>query len=235
MNISMSKKQKMTAAILAIVVIAYNVTLFVLCGFAGYTGVFWTSWVFMLAAFVAMAVAGVLLGEKGMFLRDWLFGYPIVKHTTVYITFEFIASTLFIIFEQKIKWGWAFAVQFLLLSVYGVCAISCFLAKETIDDIHTKVGNKTEFWKLLRVDADMLMEKCSNAELKTQLGEFSEAVRYSDPMSSDTLRDLEKEIASTVSDCDNAVTRGDVEQAEALCKKAKLLLVERNKKCKALN
>lgn len=232
MNIT--KKSKMTAAILAIAFIAYNVILFVLCGFTEHTGIFWMSWIFMLVAFFAMAGAGVLLGQKGMFLRDWLFGYPIIKHSTVYIIAEFCASSLFIILEDDIKWGWAFAVQFLFLCIYGVCAVSCFLAKETIDDIRSNVGNKTEFWKLLRADAEMLVEKCENAELKVQLQQLSDAIRYSDPMSSDALFELEREITVAVSECDKAVASGDLEKAGVLCKKVQSLVSERNKKCKAL-
>ncbi len=224
----------MLAAILAISFVAYNVILFVLCGFTGHTAIFWMSWIFMLVAFAAMAGAGVILGQKGMFLRDWLFGYPIVKHSTVYIIAEFCASTLFIIFEHHIKWGWAFAVQFLFLCIYGVCAISCFLAKETIEDVHNNVSDKTRFIKLLRVDAEMLIEKCGDDETKEECKKLAEAIRYSDPMSNESLFELEKDLALTVSECDKAVSAKDFALAKELCAKAILQLTERNKKCKAL-
>lgn len=230
----MTKKDKMTAMILAISFIAYNVILFVLCGFTEHTGVFWTSWLFMLVAFFTMASAGVLLGQKGIFLRDWLFGYPIIKHSTIYIVAEFCASTLFIILEKHIKWGWTFAVQFLFLCIYGVCAVSCFLAKETIDDIHSKVGGKTEFWKLLRADAEMLTEKCEDILLKAEFQQLSDTIRYSDPISSDLLTDLEGEISTAVAECIAAVSDKNYSAARELSNKAMLLLSERNKKCKAL-
>lgn len=230
----MSKKSKMLAAILAISFVAYNVILFVLCGFTDHTGIFWMSWIFMLVAFAAMAGAGVILGQKGMFLRDWLFGFPIVKHSTVYIIAEFCASTLFILLENHMKWGLAFAVQFLFLCIYGICAISCFLAKETIEDVHNNVSDKTRFIKLLRVDAEMLIEKCDDAETKTECKKLAETIRYSDPMSNESLFELEKDLALTVSECDKAVTAKDFAHAKELCAKAMLQLTERNKKCKAL-
>ena len=230
----MSKKSKMTAAILALAFIAYNVVLFVLCGFTEHTGVFWMSWGFMIVAFAAMAGAGVALGQKGMFLRDWLFGYPIVKHSTIYIIVEFCASTLFIILEDYIKAGWAFAIQFIFLCAYGICAISCFLAKETIEEVHNNVSDKTRFIKLLRVDAEMLIEKCDDAETKAECKKLAEAIRYSDPMSSESLFELEKDLALTVSECDKAVSVKNYILAKELCAKAMLQLTERNKKCKAL-
>ena len=222
------------ASVLGISFVAYNVILFVICGFAGHTGIFWMSWAFMLVAFAAMAGAGVVLGQKGMLLRDWLFGYPIIKHSTIYIIAEFLASTLFIILEDHIGWGLAFAVQFIFLCAYCICAFSCFLAKDTIENVHNHVSDKTRFIKLLRADAEMLVEKCDDADVKAECRKLAEAIRLSDPMSSEALFELEKDLALTVAECDKAVTAKDYCLAKELCAKAMLQLTERNKKCKAL-
>lgn len=230
----MTKKSKMLGAMLAIVFIAYNVVLFLLCGFTDHESTFWISWLFTVIAFGALAVSGVLLGKRGRFLRDWLFGYPIVKHSTIYIICEFIVSTIFIIFESSVKWEIAFAVQFIFLAVYLVFAISCFLAKQTIDEVHTKVEDKTRFIKLLRSDTEMLAVKCEDTAVKVKCQKLAEAVRYSDPMSSEALFELEKELTLTVSECDKAITEKNYEEAGRLCDKASILLIERNKKCKAL-
>lgn len=229
-----TKKGKMLAAILAICFIAYNVILFVICGFSGHTAVFWISWVFMLIAFSSIAVSGGLLGKRGMLLRDWLFGYPIIKHSFIYIIAETLASTAFIIFEEDIPFGWAFAAQFLFLCVYAVFAVSGFLAKETIDEVRTNVADKTRFLKLLRVDAEMLVNKCDDPELKGKLQKLSEDIRFSDPMSSETIFELEREITNVVYQCGVELENGNINNAAELCDKASLLLEERNRKCKAL-
>lgn len=231
---NLSKKGKMLAAILAIAFIAYNVTLFTICGFTEHTAVFWISWLFMLAAFAAMTVSGVILGKRGLFLRDWLFGFPIVRHSTVYLIAELLASILFILFEDAVRPGLAFGLQFLLLCIYGVCAVSCFLSKETIDDVHTRVSDKTRFIRLLCVDAEMLVEKCPDPATKEECRRLAEAIRYSDPVSSEALFELEKELSLTVSKCDDAIEAGDFTAARELCARAALQLTERNKKCKAL-
>lgn len=231
---NLSKKGKMLAAILAIAFIAYNVTLFTICGFTEHTAVFWISWLFMLAAFAAMTVSGVILGKRGLFLRDWLFGFPIVRHSTVYLIAELLASILFILFEDAVRPGLAFGLQFLLLCIYGVCAVSCFLSKETIDDVHTRVSDKTRFIRLLCADAEMLVEKCPDPDTKEECRRLAEAIRYSDPMSSEALFELEKELSLTVSKCDSAIGEGDFAAARELCARAALQLTERNRKCKAL-
>ena len=229
-----TKKGKMLAAILAIAIVAYNVIFFVACGFEDHNEIFWMSWGFMMVAFLSMAVVGLLLGRQGMLLRDWLFGYPILKHSTIYLIAEFAASTLFVILEDTVSWQWALIVQFLLLAVYLVFAISCFMAKEAIREINTKVSDKTRFIKLLRADAEMLAAKCEEPTLKEQCRKFAEDVRFSDPMSSEALFELEKELIFTVSECDKAICARDYPLAAELCGKASLLLAERNRKCRAL-
>lgn len=230
----LTRKTKMTGAILAITFAVYNIVLFVICGFSGHGAVFWLSYVFMLLAFAAMTVAGVLLGKKGIFLRDWLFGYPIIKHSTVYIFAEFIASTVFIALDEYVKWPWAFAVQLILLGAYLVVAISCLLSKETIEDVETKVKDKTDFIRLLCIDTEMICEKCADAELKNEFQKLADTVRHSDPMSNENLFELEKEIACVVAQADKCTVDGENGEARALCEKALLLLFERNRKCKAL-
>lgn len=230
----MTKKAKMLGAILAIVFVVYNVVLFVLGGFTGHGPVFWLSYVFMLLAFAAMTGAGVLLGKRGIFLRDWLFGYPIIKHSTVYIIAEFILSTVFIVLDKNIPWTWAFAAQLILLGVYLILAISCLLSKETIDDVHTGVKGKTDFIRLLHADAEMICEKCPDPETKREFQKLADAVRYSDPMSNENLFELEKEITFVAAQADQYIVEGKNDDALKLCEKALLLLSERNKKCKAL-
>lgn len=224
----------MFALMFAIGFIAYNVVFFMIGGFEDHSAVFWVSWTFMLVAFVSIAATGLLLGQKGMLLRDWLFGYPIVKHCTIYVIVELVLSTLFAILDDIVSWQLAFILQFVVFCVFMIFAISCFLAKNTIEGIKANVGDKTRFIKLLRVDAEMLCEKCTDIEVKKHLQKLAEDIRFSDPMSNDALFELEKEISLAVSECDKAVVAKDYETTLILCNKASSLLAERNKKCIAL-
>lgn len=230
----LSKKFKLMTAIGVIAFIAYNVVFFVLCGFTDHTAVFWTSWAFMLVAFAGLACSAMTLGKNGLLLRDWLFGYPIIKHSVIYIVVEFILSTVLIIFEYDIELIWAFTPQFILLAVYLMLLLSGFLAKATIEEVNTKVGDKTRFIKLLRVDSERLVQKCDDPTLKEACRKFSEAVRYSDPMSNEALFELEKELVLTVSNCSKAISEKNYAEAGLLCQRASDLLDERNMKCKAL-
>ena len=228
-----SKSTKITGMGL-IALITYNVIFFVLFGFEDHEASFWASYAFMLVAFGVTALNLLAMGKNGMMVRDWLFGYPIIKHSAIYLVLELVLSTLYVSLEEYVSFAFAFTTQLIILAVHLVFAISCFLSKQTIQEIKTKVDDKTRYIKLLRADTEMLASKCQNPTLKEECKKFAEAVRYSDPMSNDALFELEKELALAVSDCDQAISQQNDDEAFALLQKATLLLQERNKKCKAL-
>ncbi len=231
---SLTKREKMILAIVAIVFVAYITVVFVLTGFSGHTATFWLSWGFMVTGFTGMIISVALLGKQGRFLRDWLFGFPIIKHSTLYMIVEFVASTLFIIFEKKVPWQWAFVPQFLFFCAYLVCVISCFIAKDQIKEIKSDNKAKSTFKKLLLSEVQLIAAKCEDEETGKRCAELAEKVRLSDVKSSPLLSDLEAQISGTVTECREYIESGDYENAGKTLKKASDLLDERNSKCMAL-
>lgn len=229
----MTNKGKMFAGMLALAFVAYNVVLFIAAGFEFHGPAFWVSYAFMMVSFAALAAAGCILGSRGMLLRDWLFGYPLIKHTIVYIACEFIVSTIFIAIDSY-GWKLAFIIQFLLLAIYLVFAISCFLAKTTIEEVKEKVAVKTQFIRLLMVEVEGVENRCADAETKAEIAKLAEEIRYSDPMSDEALSDIEAELSGAVAELKSAVNAGDNDNAKFFCNKASMLLADRNNKCKAL-
>ena len=227
-----TKNFKMLIAMGLIAFFTYNFIFFVLCGFEDHTATFWVSWIFMMVAFAPLAVTWGTLKRQGMVIRDWLFGYPIFNHSVIYIIAAFVLSTVFVIFEEDVEWIWAFSAQIVLTAVYSILAISCFLSKAIVEDIGNKVVVNASAMKMLRVKADMLVQKCEDPELKELCKKFAEEVKYSDPMSNEVLYEIEQELKVVVSECDNMISCQNYEAASALCKRAHNLLLERNKICK---
>ena len=61
---------------------------------------------------------------------------------------------------------------------------------------------------------------------------LAEELKFSDPVSSDTILEAERDLAATVDELQSAVVDGDSEAIRQLCRKAKGLLAERNRLCK---
>ena len=108
------------------------------------------------------------------------------------------------------------------------------IAKNTIDDVHKNVKTKREFISLLRVEAELICEKCADPERKKIFADFAEEIKLSDPMSNESLAEIEDDIMSTVKEAGRTISEGNEEYAVLLCKKARDLLHERNKKTYAL-
>ena len=225
---------KQGALIGGVIFLAYNVLLFVIAGFDDHEAPFWMSYGFMVIAFASIGINAYLLKNRKMQPCDFMFGYPVLKHCFLYLVIELILSTLFMVLDASVSTTVAFIPQFLLLAFHVVLIASCFMAHDTIQEMDNKIKDSTNFVKLLRVDVDMVAQKCIHPETKAAFMSLSEDVRYSDPISNPCLFELEKQIALTVSNADFAVTQNDYVNAMILCNQAKLLLTERNKKCKAL-
>ncbi len=227
-------KKKTIAAVAALTVFAvYNVVLFVVSGFVGHGIVFWVSYVFMLIAFALIALNAVLLNRRAIQPRDFLLGYPVFKHSAIYTAVELIASILFMIFDGVIVSGAIpTAIQLVLLAVHIVFLSMCYFAKETREEIQKKVNASTEFMSRLRTDAETIADRVSDAETKRAFLNLAEELRYSDPVSCDALGEIETKLSSALDDAEDALTDGRNEDAQSLCRRASLILQERNRLCR---
>lgn len=230
-----NSKMKMIALIFAICFVIYNVVVFVIAGFEDHGASFWISYAFMMVAFAVLAITLFMLKSRDIQPKDWIFGFPILKHSSIYIVAEFVLSVLFMLLDlADCPWWVALVVQLIVLGVHVVLLISCFMVQDTVTQVQTKVKTATYFIKMLQVDVEMLAEKATDPALKTAFAKLAEQVRYSDPMSNEALSGIENQIKLVVDNADRCIAANDTNGALQLCDKATLLLLERNKRCKAL-
>lgn len=80
-----------------------------------------------------------------------------------------------------------------------------------------------------------LQSKVNQMATQTDVPEvrkFAEDVRYSDPVSSETLTEIERDLAAAVDELQAAIVDGDRDTILTLCRKASNVLSERNRICK---
>ena len=85
--------------------------------------------------------------------------------------------------------------------------------------------------ELIKIDLNFLVYSGSTVKVNAAK-KFAEDIRYSDPVSSDALGDIEQELAAAVEELQAAVVDGDGESVAQLCRKASAVLSERNRLCK---
>lgn len=235
MNKAPTPKSFVSAAIFGIAFVTYNVLLFAIAGFSDHGGAFWCSYVFMLLAFATAIGGNLMLKTRATQPKDWFLGYPIMKHCFTYLIAELVLSALFMILDANdCSWVISFALQFLLFAVFATLILSGFLVKDMIQEVSQNAKKKTSQLKLLQVDVEMIATASNDQQIKFAYTKLAETIRFSDPMSSDALADLENQIAYLVQQAKTYAAMNDVPNALMLSEKINLLLVERNKKCKIL-
>jgi len=188
----------------------------------------------LLMALLGMCFATVLVLTLNLSSKEKLF-LQISQFKTAYwlgiLTIVLSAVYMFV----NVVPDWLVYVLFVI--VCGVCAISITKAKTAValvEGIDEKISTKTHLFKMLTADAEHLMSVSKTAELKAETKRVYEAIRYSDPMSSDALSDIEGQIQSEFEFFSQAIKSEDLELAKSVADGLLNLIDGRNKKCKAL-
>ena len=108
---------------------------------------------------------------------------------------------------------------------------------EAAIDLVTKTDKNikanTFFIKSLVVDTKSLIERAETDEIKNECRKVYEAVRYSDPMSSEALASVESQITVKFNEFSEAVSISGGNVPE-LAKELIVLVGDRNEKCKLM-
>ena len=97
---------------------------------------------------------------------------------------------------------------------------------------HTK--KKVFYIRSLQADVDTCVSQVADPEVKKLLSDLSEKIRFSDPMSHESLQGCEMRIQDLVTEIVTSVSLGKLELVPELVTRAKIELDSRNNKCKIL-
>jgi hypothetical protein len=125
------------------------------------------------------------------------------------------------------------AIAILIMAIYAMAILKAEVAAELVENIDKKVRENTSFIRDLTVDASTLVTRAKSDEIKAACKKVYEAVRYSDPMSTGTLVDVERRIKIEFDTLTDAVVSDDAEAVKASADELASLINERNKNCRA--
>lgn len=221
----MKKNTPFAHIILGIVFVLMNVIAFAVP--TDKTASFWITYTFSAVAFIIQPFVWKIAFGKGKELKSKFLGIPLIHVGLVYLVIQLIAFVLFMAFPNIPSWI-AVIVNALIIGVSLICLISTEVGTKEINKVEEKVKQKVFYIKELQIDVEMTAQRETDAETKKALEALAEKIRFSDPMSSEQLFDLENKIKEKV---EELKTSGD---KITLSKDVELLLEERNRKCKLL-
>jgi len=226
----MAKNEKRVCIVLAIILAVFAVVSLAVPFVKG--GVFLLSFVF---GIVAIAVQLYVLKSafgKNESPRSKFYGFPIAKIGFVYMVVQLLLSFMFMAIGFICPIWIPVIIYVLLLGITAIGFIAADVTRDEIERQDVVLKADTECMQSLRSIVYPLSGQIADIECSKLLKNLAEEFKYSDPVSSESIKDIEGELAALVGELQNAVVDTDVEAIEALCQKINVTLTERNRLCK---
>ena len=117
----------------------------------------------------------------------------------------------------------------------GAAVIGLISAEAVVEEIRVqdvKLKKDVSLMRSLQSKINQMAAQCDKPDAAAEVKRFAEEMRYSDPVSSEALADIEADLAAAVDELQAAIVDGDSDAAKQLCRKASAVLAERNRLCK---
>lgn len=209
----------------AIILVLYNLVVFLL-PFDRDT-IFYIAYGFTLAAFVIACVA-VYNAFKKPAVKSKFYGFPVARIALIYLAVQLVLGLVFMIIGENVE-AW---IPVLLFAIVTGVSLLGFIAAEINTDMieqqDSKLKNVAVVMRGIQSRVMQLTAQCDEPTLK----KLAEEIRYSDPVSHESIADAEADLSATVDQLQQAVADNDMESVATLSRQALNLLAERNRLCK---
>ncbi len=227
----MKQNKNMTriCIVLAIVLAVFCVVAFALPFVKN--GVFWVALVMGMFAIAMQLYVMKTAFVKGKGARSKFYGWPIARVGVAYMVIQLVLSLLFM---GLAKWVPLWVVIVVCVVLLGATAIGFIATDATRDEIErqdVKLKKDVTAMRALQSQA-RTMAGHLDGEAGKALEDLSDKLRFSDPVSSDAVAEIEEKLAKCLDTLQQAVVDGDRDAVLTLCRKASLTLAERNRLCK---
>ena len=175
-------------------VILFNIICFVtpnkINGHNKFTGAFWSGYIFIMLAFVINLVFSIYtFTSKNE--REQEIHFPIMYVGIFELAIMVIAGGIIMLTPNVSNWI-AIVVCYSVLVISGVLSLAMDTVGRNATDTNMSFNEKTAVWRLVKQDSNLLLRYVSSEDEKRLVNEIIEAIKYSDPVSSEILTLIEK-------------------------------------------
>ena len=200
---------------------------------AGYTkldATFWIAWALITLAFVGQLVCAWFT-FKAENLRRLFYNMPLLTISYTALVLMLICGAIAVAIPNLPAWVGA-VICLVILGFTAVAVIKASAAAEIVERVDGRIVRKLDFMKMLSAEADSYLTHPENPEIGSVFKKVREAIRYSDPMSSENLADIEDRIRNGMETLKDRINSGDSEAVIQSGEELLQLIEERNKLCK---
>lgn len=222
----MNKITKNYAIIWAVMLVVFNIIVFVAPGWNGlvkYTGAFWVAYIVTTIAFVSHLLLTLWAFKDAEGNTQRLFyNIPIIRISYTALVVTIIAATLTMLNSLLPTWA-AIVVMLALAVFYTITIAKTKMAIDVIEEKDQQIKDQTSTIKELRAQAASIT---TNKELAVKI---AEALRFSDPVSNPSTIEIEDQLKQTLNQFKDET---DPDKAAEIVNTFMGLLEERNVKCR---
>lgn len=215
---------------LGIVLVLYLLLVF-LIPFAR-TGVYWLSFGFTLVAFGVAGAAGYIAFVRHEDAKSRFYGFPVARIGIVYGAAQLVLG---LVVMALASWTPLWLPVLVYVLMLGAACLGLIAADTVVEQIHiqdAKLHKDVRLMRSLQSKLNQLASQCDDSDAASALKKLSEELRYSDPVSSDALTEIERDLSAAVEELQAAVIDADSAAVKQLCRKTSALLAERSRLCK---
>ena len=227
-----NKHQLRTIVGFATIIIVFNVLAFLLP--FRHSAVFWIGYGFGMIALIAQIAVFALAFYDARTATSRFYGIPIARVGVIYLVCQLVVSFLAMVIggiESFPAWP-IILISILLFAAAVLGTIATDTARDEIERQDAVLKQNVRSMRALQSLGAQLAAQSKGTACGEELRKLSEALRYSDPVSSAATEESENELNALLTEIQRAILDGDHASASALCKNASAVLTERNRVCK---
>ena len=193
---------------------------------------FWIAWSFTFPLNIITTILATLYCTRSS--ATAIAKVPVVFTVQyVFTGIYLVAGFIFMMFNNDISVA-VWVIEAIITGAYILVALFVFLGLSHISGNIENTRKKVFYIRSLQADIDTCASQVTDNDIKAQLQALSEKIRFSDPMSHESLKPCEDKIQELVSEIVTNVSVGKLEPVAELISKTSIQLESRNNKCKIL-
>lgn len=227
----MKKKQLYLLAASVVLLIVFHVITFVL-PFERTKG-FWIEYVCSFIAIVLFLGVTAVFCVKDMPIKSKFLDWPVLNVSYVLLIVQ-LCIGFAVMALPVIPYQAALVVSVIVLAIGVVLICAIKPAVDEIERVGQRAASKVNYIQRIRTKAETMTMRVEDKALAGELKKLSETIRFSDPMSSGELYDLECGIENGIDKLNELLAASDYDAAFRKVREILQLLQERNLKCRML-
>ena len=164
--------------------------------------------------------------------KSKFYGWPIARIGAMYLIAQLVLGLVFMALGTIIPLWVPFLLYVVLTGAAAAGLVAADAVRDEVQQQDIKLKKNVACMRALQSKAATMAQLAQDAQIRRALEQFSEDLRFSDPVSDAALADIEADLTACVDELHQAVIEGDSANTMELVRKAGIILVERNRQCR---